>query len=121
MLLVRRARFENPSNETIWEIAGTLLGRVVQEGFSEKVVSEPRGTGTGAGFMKVWARASQAEGTLKGLACERSRKEVSVAKDHEAGKGGQVRGQRVGKREAQGGHYWAWEECEVPPRSRGRH
>lgn len=30
--------------------------------------------------MKVWARVSHAEGTLKGLACERKRQEVSVTK-----------------------------------------
>lgn len=43
----------------------------------------------GGGFMKVWARASQAEGTLEGLAGERNRKVVTVAKGHEAGEGGQ--------------------------------
>ena len=32
--------------ETTWEEGeGTFLGRVVQEGFSEKVVSEPGGSG----------------------------------------------------------------------------
>lgn len=43
----------------------------------------------GGGFTKVWARAPQAEGTLKGLAGERNREEVSVAQGHEATEGGQ--------------------------------
>lgn len=45
--------------------------------------------------MKVWARVSQAEGTLKGLACEKNRKEISVAKA-QGDQGGrpEVRGER---------------------------
>ena len=89
LMLIWRALFET-NFETPWEEGeGPFFSRISRKSSLRKWHLSQEEVEIGGGFTKVWARAPQAEGTLKGLAGERNREEVSVAQGHEATEGGQ--------------------------------